>query len=33
MEGKFDPDDLLMFLATDQIMMLKKSGDYKGNKY
>ena len=33
MEGKFDPDDLLMFASSDQIMLCKKQGDYKGNKY
>lgn len=33
MQGKFDPDDLLMFCSSDQIMTLKKLGDYKGTKY
>lgn len=26
--GKFDPDDLILFCSSDQIMMLKKNGDY-----
>ena len=33
MQVKFDPDDLLMFCSSDQIMTLKKLGDYKGTKY
>lgn len=28
MQGKFDPDDLIPFCSSDQVMMLKKSGDY-----
>ena len=31
--GMFDPDDLLMFASANDIANLKKTGDYKGDKY
>ena len=32
-QGKYDPDDILLFASKSDIAALKKLGDYKGNKY